>query len=1104
LSFIDELKRRNVFRVGIAYAVAAWLLIQVSDIVFPRIGLPDSAVTLVIALIGIGFIPAIIIAWAFEMTPEGLKREKDVDRTESITPNTGKKLDKIIIAGLILIILGMGVERFWFAGKNESATADKGNKEQSVVLDQAKTIAVLPFADMSQDQDQEWFSDGLAEEILNALARAPDLLSSRTSSFAYKGTNTPISQIATDLGVAHVLEGSVRRAGDRIRVTAQLIRTADDFHLWSENYDRDANDIIAIQEELAISIAKALKTTMDPRALEQMLTAGTRSVDAFEHYLNGLSLYAKSWNEPGFDSYTAAYEQFELARSIDPGFSSAHGEAAAYWVSQIAIARRDSGLIAVSPGEKMAAFKERISQAIATASNNTDRQKYESQLATVDMRIRDAVRLTSAVMDARPFDFSNFELHMDASLIANDPEALRKGINLAHSLWENDSGWLRVLISNAYVMKFRGIDPGLDLVNFIPGAVRQIGEPSSAYQGHRALLWLGETEKAADLLPFLNRETGSSRAIIDFRQACAEGRRSDAERILKNLPDDWTPQTRASTSWHMYQMLGMYEESTNALKPFESIEAPLSLGVYLGYLDFDPTPFPVLMNMIQREGIKLPPPFKIPYSCPDEDIVQQESVAVLPFASMSSGEDDGYFADGLTEEILNSLAALPELLVTARTSSFHFKGQNIPVPEIAAKLGVDHVVEGSVRRAGERVRITAQLIRASDGFHLWSDTYDRTLEDVFAVQEDIAGNIAETLDVVLNEDKRELMNRAGIGDVEAFIAFQKGMDAFASAHQSSDILEALPEANMWFDRALAIVPDIPVALYLRTDLFGHVIHGHASGASESAPGDLNMARSEILGSLDKAIQASQSPGQRAMIDAERTLFLHDWSSLADELDDAFKPGDCTPMNWVTNPAAVFGYTEKLLAYGLGRLRCDPLNSLPAWIVPQAAIWNLTPETGVEIAQGFLSEVRYEPWVDDARYRSMLATGDYATHPTAYEPNPQNSQFNVPRAMFALALDGNTGQARSLLDDWLASENTVSDLTMLFVEAALGNREAANQYASNIDSRFMGPFMLVYATNQCYCGAPFDLEATPNFAARIAEAGFDWPPVTPIKYPEKDW
>ena len=143
---------------------------------------------------------------------------------------------------------------------------------------------------------------------------------------------------------------------------------------------------------------------------------------------------------------------------------------------------------------------------------------------------------------------------------------------------------------------------------------------------------------------------------------------------------------------------------------------------------------------------------------------------MLPFVPLSSGEDDGYFADGLTEEILNSLAQLPELRVTARTSSFFFKGQNLLVPEIASRLGVAHVVEGSVRRDGERLRIAAQLIRASDNFHLWSQTYDRTRDDVFAVQEDIAENIAEVLGVVLDDAAREVMRRAGIRDVEAFIA----------------------------------------------------------------------------------------------------------------------------------------------------------------------------------------------------------------------------------------------------------------------------------------------------------------------------------------------
>ena len=201
---------------------------------------------------------------------------------------------------------------------------------------------------------------------------------------------------------------------------------------------------------------------------------------------------------------------------------------------------------------------------------------------------------------------------------------------------------------------------------------------------------------------------------------------------------------------------------------------------------------------------------------PDAAVADDKSVAVLPFRSMSSGEDDEYFADGLTEEILNALAALDELLVTARTSSFHFKDKDLPVTEIGATLGVAHIVEGSVRRAGEEVRITAQLVRTTDGFHLWSQTYDRTLEDVFAVQEDIAANITAALDVLLDDAQVQQMRAAGIGNVEAFIAMQKADHISVIAHKVVDYHE-LAEANRWYDRALELVPDLTEAHLLRTD-----------------------------------------------------------------------------------------------------------------------------------------------------------------------------------------------------------------------------------------------------------------------------------------------
>ena len=203
--------------------------------------------------------------------------------------------------------------------------------------------------------------------------------------------------------------------------------------------------------------------------------------------------------------------------------------------------------------------------------------------------------------------------------------------------------------------------------------------------------------------------------------------------------------------------------------------------------------------------------------------VTARSIAVLPFIVMSNGLDDEYFADGLTEEILNSLAQLPELLVTARTSAFAFKGQDLPVQEIAETLGVRNIVEGSVRRSGDRLRVTAQLVRAEDGFHLWSENSDSTSEDTIAVQEDIAEKIALAMDVVLDEEKRASMRQAGLRDVEAFIAFQKGRELYGIAHGHEDQIGMLRQANRKLEAVLERVPGYPPALRLHSDLYIHLL-----------------------------------------------------------------------------------------------------------------------------------------------------------------------------------------------------------------------------------------------------------------------------------------
>ena len=257
MSFLKELKRRNVLRVGAAYVVGSWLLIQVAETIFPLFGYGDTPARMVVIVLAIAFIPSLIFSWAFEITPEGLKRDADVDRDLSVIQTTGKKLDRIILVVLALALAYFAFDKFVLDPARDAvelATAtqeahQEGRSEALVDSYGDKSIAVLPFVNMSSDPEQEYFSDGISEELLNLLAKIPELrVISRSSSFAFKGGKIDIPTVAKKLNVAHVLEGSVRKAGNQVRITAQLIDARTDTHLWSETYDRELANIFAVQD----------------------------------------------------------------------------------------------------------------------------------------------------------------------------------------------------------------------------------------------------------------------------------------------------------------------------------------------------------------------------------------------------------------------------------------------------------------------------------------------------------------------------------------------------------------------------------------------------------------------------------------------------------------------------------------------------------------------------------------------------------------------------------------------------------------------------------------------------------------------------------------
>lgn len=303
MSLFAELKRRNVFRVGIAYVVLAWLLLQVGDTLAPALHLPEWINSALVFFLLLGFPLAIFFAWAFELTPEGLKLEKDVDRDESITPQTGRKLDRTII---VLLVAALG----YFIWQSQAPSLPE---PVETVAGQA-SIAVLPFQNMSSDAEQEFFSDGLTEELLNLLAKIRELrVTSRTSAFYYKGKDFKLADVGRDLNVGHILEGSVRKSGQKVRITAQLIEVATDAHLWSETWDRDLDDVFAIQDEIAKKVVDEMRVQLLGALPHAVPTDG----ETYSLYLQA----RHTINQRTHESLLRGEDLIDRALAIDPEYA---------------------------------------------------------------------------------------------------------------------------------------------------------------------------------------------------------------------------------------------------------------------------------------------------------------------------------------------------------------------------------------------------------------------------------------------------------------------------------------------------------------------------------------------------------------------------------------------------------------------------------------------------------------------------------------------------------------------------------------------------------------------------------------------------------------
>jgi hypothetical protein len=453
----------------------------------------------------------------------------------------------------------------------------------------------------------------LTEEILNALARTPDLLvTARTSSFKFKGSEEDIPTIAKALGVAHILEGSVRRDRDHLRVTAQLIRAEDGFHLWSQNYDRKPEDVIALQEDIAIEIAIALKTAMDPDALASMVSAGTRSVPAFNAYLRGLAYGASTLSTGDAYVFLRAREAYDRAIALDSEFSLAYWELAKFWEIQLQTTNVVSGIVEISLDEAFLRFEQAVDNAIDYAADAANKTRFLVLKENMNLKLAQALRLNTEYLLRRPNDNVAQRLQLDLFADLGMEEALKAAIteyadgdgydvfiwnySLTYSLISDDKAFIRALAKTA--LKRMGTDHALN-----------------TYQVHRSLLWAGDIDGASQLHSFLRTSDipETSHLLVGLRQACAENRLVDAARFYDRLTSG-SPEN-VSTIWISHRIMSQDDLAFETLIKIDESGDVLSMRDYLAYAYFDPRPFPNLMAMLETQGANIREPREIPYRC---------------------------------------------------------------------------------------------------------------------------------------------------------------------------------------------------------------------------------------------------------------------------------------------------------------------------------------------------------------------------------------------------------------------------------------------------------------------------------------------------------
>ena len=396
MSLFQELKRRNVFRLAIAYLASAWVLVQIADLLIPIYGMSDDALRTITNLLAVGFIPALLLTWFFQFTPEGLKRDSKLDAAARLAPRSASTLDKIFLLVLVVAVGFFALDKFVLDPARDKVKIEEAEEQaRSDALIGSygeKSIAVMAFVNLSSDPEQEYFSDGIAEEMLNLLAKIPELrVISRSSAFSLKGQNLSMPEIAERLNVAHILEGSVRKAGNQIRITAQLIDGRTDTHLWSDTYDRPLDDIFGIQDEVAAKVVRELRVTL----IGEMPKAIPMDIRAYALYLEARQITTVVRRE----EYPKALELLDQALAIEPEYIEAMIQQVMIYTGFANIAENDAQY-----QEAMRQKDDALQRALAVDPDNPAAKSFLAWQELFDDNLVTAARLAEEAADVDPYN----------------------------------------------------------------------------------------------------------------------------------------------------------------------------------------------------------------------------------------------------------------------------------------------------------------------------------------------------------------------------------------------------------------------------------------------------------------------------------------------------------------------------------------------------------------------------------------------------------------------------------------------------------------------------------------------------------------------------